>query len=78
MHIVIITSAMICTTATTCDRRSHSHHPPAATEWSVLLLHDVICSERVTMHCQWGGKPTKLPLSLGISSPCRRRTEPRP
>jgi len=22
----------------------------------VLLLHDVICSERVTAHCQWGGK----------------------
>ena len=23
--------------------------PPAATEWSVLLLHDFICSERVTI-----------------------------
>ena len=31
-----------------------------------------------TMHCQWGRKPPKLPLPLGISSPCRRRTEPQP
>jgi len=23
-----------------------------------------------TMHCQWGRKPPKLPLTLGISSPC--------
>ena len=38
---------------------------------------DPICSERVTVHCQWGRKPPKLPLPLGISSPCRRRTEPR-
>jgi len=36
-------------------RAVHSHHPPAATEWSRLLLHDVICSERVTIHFQWGG-----------------------
>ena len=34
------TSPALCTPTT-----------PAATEWSVLLLHDVICSERVTMHC---------------------------
>ena len=39
---------------------------------------DPICSERVTMHCIWGRKPPKLLLPLGISSPCRRRTEPRP
>jgi len=31
-----------------------------------------------TMHCHWGRKPPKLPLLLGISSPCRRRTEPHP
>jgi len=31
-----------------------------------------------TMHCQWGRKPPKLPLTLGISSPCRRMTEPQP
>ena len=24
------------------------------------------------MHCQWGRKPPKPPLLLGISSPCRR------
>jgi len=34
-------------------------------EWSRLLLRDVIWSVRVTMHCQWGGKPPKLPLPLG-------------
>jgi len=46
-------------------RRSHfagavfSHHPFPA---------DPICSERVTMHCQWGRKPPKLPFPLRISS----------
>jgi len=48
------------------NRRSHFARAvhPAATEWSrLLLLNDVICSERVTMHFQWGEKPTKLPLS---------------
>jgi len=42
------------------------------------FIADPICSEHVTMHCQWGRKPPKLPLTLGISSPCQRRTEPRP
>jgi len=51
---------------------------PGSDGMSVLLLHDVICSERITMHCQLGGNPSKVPLPLGISSPCRRRTEPRP
>ena len=41
----------------------HSHHP-----WrqgnDPFLLHDVICSECITMHCQWGGKPLQLPLPL--------------
>jgi len=46
------------------NRRSHFARAvhPAATEWSRLLLNNVICSNRVTMHFQWGGKPTKLPL----------------
>ena len=44
----------------------HSHHSPAAKEWSVLLLHDVICSERVTMHCQWGEKNPNCPFALGF------------
>jgi len=35
--------------------------PQAATGWSCLLLLDVICSERVTMHCQWG-YPPKTPF----------------
>jgi len=34
-------------------------------------------SERVSMRCQWGKKP-KIAHFLGILSPCRRRTEPRP
>jgi len=46
--------------------------PQAATEWSRLLLHDVIFSERVTIRFQWGEKPLKLPLPLGISSPSGR------
>jgi len=50
---------------------------PAATEWSVLLLHDVIYSERVTMHCQWGGKPQNCPTPFGFRHPATcRRTEP--
>ena len=28
-----------------------------------------------TMHCQWGRNPAKLPISVGMSSPCQRRTE---
>ena len=30
------------------------------------------------MYRQWGRKPTKLPLPLGILSPCQRRTKPQP
>ena len=45
----------------------HSHHPTAATEWSSLLLHDVICSERVIMHCQWG-YPSKSPFLSVVTS----------
>jgi len=29
--------------------------PPAATKWSRLLQHDIICNEGVTMIFQWGG-----------------------
>ena len=45
------------------------------TEWSVLLLYNAICSERVTIRCQWGGKTPKLPLPLGISSPSHGHTQ---
>jgi len=34
----------------------HSHYLLTATEWSHLLLRDVICSQRVTMHFQRGRK----------------------
>jgi len=42
--------------------------PPAVTEWSRLLLVDVICCIRrrrpwrcLTVHCQWGGRPLWWP-----------------
>ena len=47
-------------------RAVHSHHSQAETEWSVLMLHDVICSESVTVYCQWEGKLPKLPIPLGF------------
>jgi len=60
------------------------------TEWS-LLLHDVIGDWMIPFAAnatatavatianafEWPGQPAKLPLPLGISSPCRRRIEPR-
>jgi len=43
----------------------HSRQSPAATQCSRLLLDDVICSvrrtRRLTMHCQYGGKPLWWP-----------------
>jgi len=38
--------------------------PPAAVEWSRLLLHDIICRERVTMHFQWGGNLSLVILTF--------------
>ena len=47
--------------------------PPASTEWSRLLLHDVICSQRVTMHFQWEEIcpwwPWPLTFDLDIHTP---------
>jgi len=40
--------------------------PPAATEWSRLLLHDVSCSERVTMHFQLGGNLSMVTLTFDL------------
>jgi len=42
---------------------------------AVLYGSQILCC---TMHCQWGRKPPNCALFLGISSPCRRRTEPWP
>jgi len=43
---------------------------PAATQWSRLLLDDVIFSVCrtwcLTMHCQWGGKPPLVTLTFDI------------
>jgi len=44
----------------------HSHHPSAATEWFRLLLHDVTCSEHVTMHFQWGGNMSLVTLTFDL------------
>jgi len=38
--------------------------PPAATEWSLLI--DVICSERVTVHFQWGGNLSLVTLTFDL------------
>ena len=49
--------------------------PPAAMEWSSLLLHDIICSKCVPFcHCRWGGDrnaqcifvPGDRPLTLTL------------
>ena len=41
--------------------------PHAATEWSVLLLNDVICSERITVHCVIGEEnPQNCAFPLGF------------
>jgi len=56
----------------TADHTSHvlcTPITPAATEWSVLLLNGGIFSERVTMHCQWEGKPQNCPFPLGFCHP---------
>jgi len=56
-----------------------------ANDWSLLqrmhcFLHHWQCTvvHSLRVHCQWGRKRPKLPLSLGTSSPCRSKTEPRP
>jgi len=46
----------------------YSHHS-AAREWSRLLLHDVICSQRVTMHFQWGGNLSPVPFTFMTFDP---------
>ena len=38
--------------------------PPAATQWSRLLLTGVICSECVTVHFEWGGNMSLWPWPL--------------
>jgi len=50
--------------------------PSAA--WHYWWLNESFCSGHIIVHCQWGGKPPKLPRPLGILSPYQRRTEPRP
>jgi len=40
---------------------------------SFLYRSQMLCC---TMHCQWGRKPPKLPLTLKLSLLCLRRTKP--
>ena len=47
--------------------------PTPATEWSHLLLHDIICSERVTVHFQWGGNLSLMTLTFKLI-PARDQT----
>jgi len=46
----------------------HCHHPLAAMEWSCLLLHDVVCSERVTMRHAVEQTIRLLPGVIGVHS----------
>ena len=43
-------------------------NPPAATEWSRLLLHDVICSDRVTVRHAAELTIPSLPGVMGVHS----------
>jgi len=54
-----------------CSGQAHSSSQTASQSVQTFL-HGCQCYA-----VQWG-KPTKLPLPLRISSPCRRRTEPQP
>ena len=36
------------------------------------ILNDLFCSERVTMHCEWGGKSQYCPFPLGFRHPAGR------
>jgi len=60
-------------TASVQSRHHVSPSPPAAMEWSRLLLVDVICSVRrrrpwwrLTMHCQRAGRPLSWPSPLTL------------
>jgi len=44
----------------------HSHHSATATERSRLLPRDVICSEHITMHFQWGGNLSPVTLTFKL------------
>ena len=35
-------------------------------QWSRLLMHDVICSESVTIHFQWGRKVSLVTLTFDL------------
>jgi len=49
-------------------RRQPKSSSPAAMEWFRLLLHDVICSERVTMRLRAERIIPSLPVVMGVHS----------
>jgi len=50
--------------------------PPAVTEWSCLLLHDIICSEGITMHFQWRGNLSLVTLTFDLDIQTRMSEGP--
>ena len=47
-------------------------------KWHLDWFSRFVWISNLAMHCQWGRKPPKTALHLGISSPCRRMIEPLP
>jgi len=41
--------------------------PPTRTEWFRLLLRDVICSQRITVHFQWGENLSLVTLTFDLN-----------
>jgi len=49
-----------------CMQATALPSPPAVTEWSRLLVLEVICSMHVTMHFQWGGNLSLVILTFDL------------
>jgi len=49
---------------------------PATTQWSRLLLRDVICSERVTVHFKWGRNLFMVTLTFDLNIQTRPSEAP--
>jgi len=51
---------------TNCTQTTALPSPPAVTEWSRLLVLEVICSMHVTMHFHWGGNLSLVILTFDL------------
>ena len=62
---------MTCTIILTLTRQSYHTSPALCTPItpSRSIWNDPFSSERLTMHCQWGGKPQNCPFPLGFCHP---------